>query len=228
MILKDKVVIITGGSKGLGLELAKQMKEKGAKIIISSRDRDNLEKVAVENNFDFFVCDVTNEVEVKSLSNYVLEKNGGYDIWINNAGIMTRSDDFLDTKIEDIKKMFDVNFFGYYACAKVALKHFVDKNSGVLLNINSSSALEGKKDIIGYSSSKYAVKGLTDGLEKYLSAKNVLQINVYPGGIKTDLHRENNPASFGSYFEADYVAKIIVENLEKEDPEKELKILRNK
>jgi NADP-dependent 3-hydroxy acid dehydrogenase YdfG len=228
MILKDKVVVITGGSKGLGLGLAKEFQKQGAKVIVSARDEELLKQVAEENNFDYFVCDVTNEQKVHELSNYVISKYSGYDVWVNNAGIMTKTVDFFQQDINDVKKMFEVNFFGYWYGARCALEYFISKNSGLLMNINSSSALEGKKEIIGYSASKYALKGLTDGLEKYLDGKNIQQINVYPGGIKTDLHKENNSANYDKYFIVDYVTKIIMDNLLKDAPEKELKILRSK
>ncbi len=227
-MLKNKIIIITGGSKGIGFGIAEALKRENSTVVIASRDKNNLENIANMNGLDYFPCDVTKEEEVTKLSQYVIEKYGSYDIWINNAGMMTKSMDFLETDVTDVKKMFEVNFFGYLYGAKESLKHFLPKNEGVLLNINSSSALEGKKDIIGYSASKYAVKGLTDGLEKYLSGKNILQINVYPGGVQTDLHKTNNPTNFQDYFSVEYVTKIIVDNLLKDTPEKELKILRNK
>jgi NAD(P)-dependent dehydrogenase (short-subunit alcohol dehydrogenase family) len=228
MILKEKVVVITGGSKGLGLELSKLFTKQGAKVVISSRNKAGLENVAKEFGLDYLPCDVTVEQEVKKLSDEVIKKYGGYDIWINNAGIIAKSEDFLDMNTEDVRKMFETNFFGYWFGAQVSIRHFVSKNSGTLVNINSSSALEGKKDIIGYSASKYAVKGLTDGLEKYLNGKNITQVNVYPGGIQTEFHKENNPPNFSEYFTVEHVAQLIVDNLLKDNSEKELKILRGK
>src|SRR3989344_9483210 len=112
MTLQDKVIVITGGSRGLGKELARDFFQNGAKVIITARNKKELDITAKEIGVLSFVSDVTNENSLKKLSAFVLKKFGKIDFWINNVGIWIPHSSIENVKINDLQKAIDINVFG--------------------------------------------------------------------------------------------------------------------
>ncbi len=106
MNLKDKVVVITGGSQGFGKRLAKAFVNEGSKVVITSHDKENLESTAKELSTDFFLADITSYEDVEKIGKYVSEKYKKIDFWINNAGIQIAPSKFEDVDIQKLKKSF--------------------------------------------------------------------------------------------------------------------------
>jgi NAD(P)-dependent dehydrogenase (short-subunit alcohol dehydrogenase family) len=219
MNLKDKVVVITGASRGLGKNMAKFLIDKGAQVIISARPGGELENTAQELSCDNFPCDVTNEKQVRDLAGYVMEKYGRIDIWINNAGIWLPHDYLENVDTEKIRRMFEVNVYGaIYGCDE-ALRIMKGQNSGTIVNIISTSALEGRDKSAAYCASKFAVRGLTDSLRVENSESNLQIFGIYPCGMKTDLFGEAKPEEYDSFLSVEEIAREIIENLAQDNPE---------
>jgi uncharacterized protein len=224
MNLKDKVVVITGGSKGFGKALAKAFLSEGSKVVINSRTREELKDV-VDNMGVLGICaDVTNEDELTYLLEETVKELGSVDIWINNAG-MWMGDDFAENfDMDKVKKMFDVNVIGTMNGTRVALRLMKEKNNGVIINILSTAALAGRPTLSTYCSSKWAVNGFTKSVRE--ENHDVLIFSVYPGGMKTDLFGDTKPDDWDKFMEPEYVAGKVIDNLKKESPEEELVIQR--
>lgn len=163
--MKDKVVIITGSSYGIGKALAFEFGSKNAKVVIAARNKEKLEIVEKElksKNIDCLsvVTDVTDEKSCENLINKTLEKYNRIDILINNAGISMRAL-FLDLDLDVLKKVMDTNFWGTVYCTKFALPHLL-KVGGSLVGIISIAGYIGLPARTGYSASKYAVRGFLD------------------------------------------------------------------
>jgi NAD(P)-dependent dehydrogenase (short-subunit alcohol dehydrogenase family) len=191
MELKDKIIVITGGSQGFGKSLAGALKKEGANIIISSHEKENLELSAKELYTDSFIADVTSTEDVEKLAEYVIQKYGKIDVWVNNAGIQIAPSLAEEVNIEKLHYLFDVNFFGYFYGCQVALTQMKKQNSGVILNINSTAGLDGKPGISAYSSSKFALKGLTESIRKEAKDLNIQVYEVFPGECKLIFIRKN-------------------------------------
>ena len=227
MELKNKVVVITGGSKGLGKALAISFVKEGSIVIISSHNKEDLENTAKEINATAIVADLTKEIEVKNLAEKIVADFGKIDIWINNAGVMHSFSKDVLIDMDKAHNIFDVNFFGVVFGCRTAQK-YVTNDNGTIMTINSSSGLDATRasNYKLYAASKWAVRGFLQAFiaeNKELKVKNII---VYPGGIKTELYSIDKPNNFNDFMEPSYVANIIIENLKKENPEEELIIKR--
>jgi len=219
MILQDKVIVITGASQGFGKALAKALKQENAQVVISSHDKENLERTARELSIDHFLADVTSFDNVKKLGEYAIEKYGKIDFWINNAGIQIAPSFVEDVDIKKLHYLFDVNFFGYFYGCQIALSYFKKQKSGTIININSTAGLDGKPEISAYASSKFAIKGLTESIRKEVKDLDIKIFGVFPGGMQTDIYKEKYPDDLKDYMEVDTVVEKVISNLKSENPE---------
>ena len=165
--MKNKVVIITGASSGIGKACAINMAQKGAKVVLAARNLDNLTLAAQEieklgAEVLTVKCDVAVESDCKNLIEQSINKFGKVDVLINNAGISMRAI-FNDTELSVIKKVMDINFWGAVYCTKYALPHLL-KTKGSVVGVSSIAGYVGLPARTGYSASKYAMQGFLDAL----------------------------------------------------------------
>lgn len=226
MILKDKIVVITGGSQGFGKALAKFFVAETAKVVISSDNDKLLQETAEELQCDSFKADVTSYLDLQSLAKYVIKKHGRIDVWINNAGIQIAPSLVENIDIKKLHRLFDINFFGYFYGCQIAIEEMKKKDGGIIININSTAGLEGKPDISAYSASKFAIKGLTESIRRELQSSNIKIFGVFPGGMRTDIYKEKYPDNLNEYMDVEQVAEKVVNNLKSDAPEIDLIIKR--
>ncbi len=217
MNLQDKVVVITGGARGLGLAMADIFLSKGAHVELCDLAG---EKV--------YIADVTNESQVKEFAESVLKKHGYINIWINNAGIWMPPEAIEHIDMEKARNLFEINVFGTVNGMRLASTHMKLQGNGVIMNIISTTAFDGMNGSSGsmYVASKYALRGLTNTIMHELKPFGIQVIGVYPGGIKTNIFNEAPPVNLDQFMSVDEVAQKIVTNLEKTEPEVELVIKR--
>jgi 3-oxoacyl-[acyl-carrier protein] reductase len=225
MHLTNKVVIITGGSKGFGKSLAEFFKKENCQVIISSDNIEDLKKVSQEISADFSLADVTKSEDLENLATYVISKYGMIDIWVNNAGIQIAPSLVEDVNIDKLKKLFDINFFGYFYGCQVALKIMKTQKSGTIINVDSTAGLDGKPLISAYCSSKFAIKGLTESIRKEVP-EDIKIYAIYPGGMQTEIYQEKYPEDIKEYMLVDDVAQKVIDNLKTDNPAQDLIIKR--
>ncbi len=222
MELKDKVVVITGSSSGLGKTLAQKFIETDSRVVISSRNSEDLEDVSKELGVTKFVADVTKEEDIKNLAEFAVLKFGRIDIWVNNAGIWIPHDTFENMDLKRVHDMVEVNLFGTIYGSKYAYLQMKKQQQGVIVNIISTSALTGRAGSSGYCASKYAATGFTKSIQLETSGTGIKIIAVYPGGMQTHLFDEKLPKDIDDYMEPSDVADKIIDNLKKPEPELEM------
>ena len=225
MDLKDKVIVITGGSKGFGKALAQAFAREGSRVVIASHNQEHLESAAEELGVNSYLADMTVYDDIKKLGEYVIGKYGVINMWINNAGVLFMSP-MEETDRKRSHDLFEVNFFGYLYGCQVALSHMRHQESGVIVNIISTSGLEGKTELSVYCASKFAVRGLTETMRVELKDSGIEVYAVFPGGMKTDLHKEKHPADYPDYMQVETVAEKVIANLKADKPEMDLVIRR--
>lgn len=226
MNLKEKVIVITGGCQGFGEALASLLVAEGACVVISSHEKEILEETAKKLPCDCLVCDVASYNNVQELGKYVYEKYGTIDVWINNAGIQIAPSLVEDINIQKLHHLFEVNFFGYFYGCQVALFYMKKNGIGLIINVNSTAGLEGKPEISAYSSSKFAIKGLTESIRKEIKDSKIKIYGIFPGGMQTDIYKEKYPVDLHEYMGVMPVAKKVIENLKLDNPEIDLIIKR--
>ncbi len=224
MNLKDKVIVITGGSKGFGKALATELLKEGSKVSICALNEIELNQVSEELGVLATVADVRNEQEMASLLEKTVEKYGNIDIWINNAGVWMGEDVAENFDMEKVRRMFEINVFGLMNGSRVALRHMKPKGSGTIVNILTRAALDGRPGISMYASSKWAALGFSKSIRE--ENKNLTILDVFPGGMKTDIFGDYEYPDFDKFLDPSEVACKIVENLKKENPDTDLIIKR--
>ncbi len=165
--MKDKVVIITGASSGIGEACAIAFAYKGAKIVIAARNMDKLNAVSkkvkdIGGDALVVKCDVSVKEDCENLVKEALTKFGRIDTLINNAGISMRAV-FNDMEVDVLEKVMNINFYGTVYCTKYALPHIL-KNKGSVVGVSSIAGYVGLPARTGYSASKFAMQGFLEAL----------------------------------------------------------------
>jgi len=178
--LKDKIAIVTGCSKGIGLSTTMALLDKGATVAGWSRTSANIS----HENFTHFVTDVSDFESVQKSHIQTIKKFGQADILINNAGIGFVSA-FEELEMEKWLKMFDVNVHGMYYCSKMVIPGMKAKGAGHIVNIGSIAGTTAVKNMVGYASTKHAVTGMSRSLFMELREFGIKVTCIYPGSVKT-------------------------------------------
>ena len=220
--LKNKVAVVTGGSSGLGKELATLLVKEGAKVIICARSKKELKKAAGQTGAEPFVADVTKKTDIFKLAKFAIKKYKKIDIWVNNAGIWAPHSTIEGLDIDLTHQMLEVNFFGTIYGSQAALKVMKKQKQGVIANVVSFSALRGRPMSAGYSASKWAVRGFTEALKLAAKPQNISVVAIYPSGFKSKIFGKNQPGDYSEFMETSFVASEIVKNFKKDKPKSEL------
>lgn len=184
MSLTNKVYIVTGGSSGIGKAIAIELIKEGATVIITGRNQEKLNKVALEINADPKHINVENDHEIDELYNYVKTKYKHLDGLINNAGIADWSP-LDELKRDQLKAVFEVNVYGAAMMAAGAAKIFKSQNYGDLVNIASTASVKGFKMGSIYAASKFALRGMSQCWQDELRPFNVRVIQINPSEVLT-------------------------------------------
>jgi short-subunit dehydrogenase len=188
MELKNKIAVVTGVSKGIGLELVKKLLEEGAKVYGLGRNNS-----LQHPSFTFIPTDVRKIEEVNAAFDQILDQNNHQvHVLVNNAGLGYFG--YLeDMPVEQWHEMFDTNVNGIFYCTRRVLESMKKQGLGHIVNISSIAGLEAYPQVAAYSSTKFAVKGLSEALYKEVRDFGVKVTCVYPGSVKTDFFR-NSPS----------------------------------
>ncbi len=182
--LRDKVIVITGASSGIGEAMAREYAAMGAKVVLGARREQELQRVAhdIEQRggaVAYAVCDVSKEEECKVLIDKAVECFGRIDVMICNAGLSMRAL-FDDCDLGVLHRLMDVNFWGTVYCTKYALP-YLQQSRGSLVGISSVAGIHGLPGRTGYSASKYAMTGFLDTIRVENIKRGVHVMTACPG-----------------------------------------------
>jgi NADP-dependent 3-hydroxy acid dehydrogenase YdfG len=180
--LKGKVVLVTGGARGLGLCIARELGSQGARLVLCSRNSEQLNKAKEELEQKGFVVltvvtDITRPEQVTSMMDKIVDHYGTIDILINNAGMMIVGPENV-MAVEDYKTVMEANVWGALHTIKAALPHFKHQRSGHIVNITSIGGRIAVPHMLPYSVSKFAMTGLSQGLATELKKENIIVTTV--------------------------------------------------
>lgn len=188
---EDRRIWITGASSGIGEQLGKQLARLGARVIISSHEPEELERVRMEagttkHEVEIISFDLSNEEEVARSADEVIEKFGGVDILFNNGGVSTRTT-ALDTSLEVNRKVMEINFFSGLILTKKLLPGMVERGFGHIVATSSISGKFGFPLRSAYAASKHALHGYYESVWTELQDKGIRTTLVCPGRVKTNI-----------------------------------------
>lgn len=218
MNLNRARALVTGGSEGIGRGVAAALKREGCEVTITGRRSDALARTAEELGVEHAVGDVGKEEDaVRTVRDFV-DRHGGLDILVNNAGFGFFAP-LVEMELEMLEAVYRTNVFGAFLMAREAAKQFVEQGSGNLINISSTSGLRGGKGSTAYSSSKFALRGMTECWRDELRRHNVRVMLVNPSEVQTEFaakagyYRDYSPKKL----RADDIADAIVGALKMDD-----------
>ncbi len=188
--MKDKVVVITGASSGIGRALALEFASKGSKLVLGARRTEKLKEIEKElpgSEIETVHTDVSREEDCKNLIEKAISRFGRIDVLINNAGISMRAL-FEDVDLEVLRKLMDVNFWGAVYCIRYALPHLL-KTKGSLVGVISVAGHVGLPGRTGYSASKFALRGFLDTLRIENLKKGLHVLVVAPGFTTSEIRK---------------------------------------
>jgi dehydrogenase/reductase SDR family member 7B len=182
--VKDKIIIITGASSGIGEALAKKFSSKGSTVVLAARQIDKLNelKTSLEKGgakVHTVACDVSVESQCKILIDETIRMYGRIDVLINNAGISMRAL-FSELDLDVVRKVMDINFWGAVYCTKYAFPHLL-KSKGSIVGISSIAGKKGLPGRTGYSASKFALEGFLETIRTENLKKDLHVLVACPG-----------------------------------------------
>jgi NAD(P)-dependent dehydrogenase (short-subunit alcohol dehydrogenase family) len=228
MSLENKVAIVTGAAKGIGLAVAKRFAADGARVIVADIDEDAgsraVEEVGVHSAVRFVRCDVGDKADVENLVAGVVQKGGSIDVLVNNAGIVHGAD-FLDVSEADFDRVLRVNLKGTFLVGQAVARHMVERvkaggTPGAIVNMSSINAVLAIANQVPYSASKGGVNQLTRVMALSLAPYGIRVNAIGPGLVRTNLtegafmlpaipdaYVENTP--LGRYASPDEIANLV-------------------
>jgi NAD(P)-dependent dehydrogenase (short-subunit alcohol dehydrogenase family) len=198
MKLKDKRIVITGASKGLGRALARRFAEEGAQLALCARSFDELNRVALDLRLSgtpcfALDCDVSDEGQVLEFAKQVIAHYGSIDVLINNAAILGPRLPIQEWTKSTWERVLDVNVTGVFSVIRAFLPAMVGQGSGSIINVSSSVGRTGKRNWGAYSTSKFALEGLTQILADEMRNSGIRVNSVDPGAMDTDMRHSAYP-----------------------------------
>ena len=193
--LEGKVAVITGASRGLGKAIAQLFAREGARVVLSSRTKEKIEQNAADLrgeglNAVAFPCDASDSNQIEELARFAIQEYGGFDIWVNNAGIAGPYGATLDLSHDQFLSVLHTNMFGDYYGSAIAMRHFLPRKSGKLINILGAGSKKPVPNQNAYGSTKAWIRIFTLALASEYKECGVGVFTLQPGLMDTDLLTE--------------------------------------
>jgi len=191
-MLKGKVALVTGASRGIGRAIALELAKNGANVAVNYAGSENKAQAVVEEIEQLgvkavkFQADVSVESDVKAMVKEVISQFGALDILVNNAGI-TKDNLLMRMKVDEFEQVMDTNLKGAFICTKAVTRQMMKQKAGRIINVASIVGVSGNPGQANYTAAKAGVIGLTKSTAKELASRNILINAVAPGFISSDM-----------------------------------------
>ncbi len=210
--LTGKGVLVTGGTRGIGMAAARRFLEEGCRVFVCGLERDQLDQavreLALIGHAAGAVCDLRVEAEAVAMVAEAAAWLGGIDVLVNNAGIAVR-EPFLEVAVDRFDDVISVNLRGAFIVAQAVARHMVERGGGTIINMSSTNGLAGEAGYAPYNATKAAILVLTQTMAVELAGRGVRVNAVCPGFIQTPLNDSIAAGLGGERFVADYVRENI-------------------
>lgn len=216
MDLSTARVLVTGGSSGIGLETAHQLRARGAQVAICGRDGSKVRHAADPIGALGIQADVSVEADVIRLVRTVNDAFGGYDTLINNAGFGSFAP-LVETELGEMQRVFGTNVFGAMMVARESARHFIRQSRGNIVNVASTAGQRGFAGGTAYSASKFAVSAMTECWRAELRKHNIRVMQINPSEVQTAFFAGRERPQSDRKLRSREIAQAILSMLELDD-----------
>jgi 3-oxoacyl-[acyl-carrier protein] reductase len=218
MNLHGKSAIVTGGTKGIGLSIARALLGEGVNVCVSARDEKGVERTANEiggtgeGRVAGAVCDVRDFEQVKALMEHTVAEFGGIDILVNNAGIgiFGRVEDLSP---DDFRAVLETNLFGVFYCCHEAIPQMKKRGGGYIINISSLAGANPHPQMAAYNASKFGLNGFSEALMQEVRHDNVKVSYIMPGSVNTHFGGAEPEADRSWQLQPEDIARVVLDLL---------------
>jgi 3-oxoacyl-[acyl-carrier protein] reductase len=215
--MKDKIAVITGGTKGIGYAIAESLLKNNAKVFICARDKFELkralERLSALGSVDGEVCDVRSEAQVEMMLAECVRVFDGVDILINNAGIGIIGKTVEEMSADEFEQTLQTNLFGvFYACHH-AIPLMKKRGGGYIINISSLAGQNAHPKMAAYNASKFGLNGFTEALMQEVRADNIKVTAICPGSVNTYFGGDTPTDAQSWQLQSEDIAQVVVDLL---------------
>ncbi|CAN5591820.1 SDR family oxidoreductase [soil metagenome] len=216
--MKDKIAVVTGGTKGIGFSIAENLLRKGAKVFVCARDKFDLkralEKLSAHGQVDGEVCDVRSEAQVEMMLDECNRIFGGVDILINNAGVGFIGQTVEEMSADDFRQTLETNLFGVFYTCHHAVPLLKKRGGGYIINISSLAGQNAHPKMAAYNASKFGLNGFTEALMQEVRQDDIKVSLICPGSVNTEFNDEEISDDKSWQLQPEDIAQTVLNLLE--------------
>lgn len=216
--MKDKIAVVTGGTKGIGYAVAESLLKKGVKVFICARDKFELkralERLSASGAVDGEVCDVRSEAQVEMMLAECIRVFGGVDILVNNAGIGIIGKTVEEMTASEFEQTLQTNLFGVFYTCHHAIPLIKQRGGGYIINISSLAGQNAHPKMAAYNASKFGLNGFTEALMQEVRADKIKVTAICPGSVNTYFGGDTPSDDQAWQLQSEDIAQVVVDLLE--------------
>lgn len=216
--MKDKIAVVTGGTKGIGFSIAEKLLKSGAKVFVCARDKFDLkralEKLSAHGQVDGEICDVRSEAQVRMMFDECVRIFGGVDILINNAGVGFIGKTVEEMSPDDFRQTLETNLFGVFYTCHHAVPLMKTRGGGYIINISSLAGQNAHPKMAAYNASKFGLNGFTEALMQEVRQDDIKVSLICPGSVNTEFGNEEISDEKSWQLQPEDIAETVLNLLE--------------
>ena len=218
--MKDKIAVVTGGTKGIGYDIEERLLEAGARVFICARNKPELkhalERLSASGRVEGEICDVRSEEQVRMMLEECVRVFGGLDILVNNAGIGIIGKTVEEMSGDEFRQTLETNLFGVFYACHYGVPMMRERGGGYIINISSLAGQNAHPRMAAYNASKFGLNGFSEALMQEVRQDNIKLSYICPGSVNTFFGGDAPSKENDWQLQPEDIAQVVIDLLEME------------